>query len=750
MIAYTFEIMTRMVRFFRVMMLWPREWFYLAQIRDSGLFDRNFYLQNNLQLNPIYRLFPEKHFIAYGEAAGLCPNEDFSPLVYLRLNPDVAESGDRAFRHYIKLGRHEGRVIKETPPVVRPLLEVMPILRFDPFRSKAAQAIVLHLYYADLWPEILAQLRAIRLPFDFYVTLSFLGDETLALERQIKADWPQAFVVSLPNRGRDILPFVALVNAGALDGYQAVAKLHGKKSPHRQDGEAWRRHLIGDILPPRHLAEKLAAFIADPDAAFWVADGQHYTEDKWWGCNYERVRDVLARLEIDCAPEDLSFPAGSIYWLKPLMITLIKSLALQPDQFETEAGQVDGTLAHALERAFGLLARAAGQEVRQTHQIGAMPMAQSLAVLPRLVSAFYLPQFHPTAENDLWWGKGYTEWRAASTAASQFAGHLQPMLPSDLGFYDLRLPEVMGEQARLAQGAGIDAFCVYHYWFDGKRMLQKPIDTLLTRPEINFPFYLAWANESWRRNWDGLSGEVLIEQSYAPGFEAKLATDLAPYMRDRRYLRPDGIRPRLVIYRPEDMPDPNASVARLRQAFYAEGIGMIELGAVRFHLEGPHPVASDLFDFWIEMPPHGLVKDEDYRFGGPQGNLMPVPVHPGFRGLIYDYPKVAARALTPGYVASLPPQTIAGMMPSWDNTARRGPHAHIAYGANPASFERWLRAALSQRVAGSYRQELFLNAWNEWGEKAMLEPSHRFGRAYLEVLHQALMQNLPQLAEAAA
>lgn len=734
----------RLLRFLRVMVMTPGERRYLKTIRDSGMFDPVYYRGAYPQLNAIYLRYPEKHYIAYGENMGFRPNPDFSPFAYLRYNPDVAELGIPAFRHYIESGRHETRITKELPEVVAmPDIDV-PVLRFDPDRPKAPQAIVVHIYYPDLWDEFRETLSKVELPFDLYVTLTWCGDETLDLKEQIQADFPKAWVMVVPNRGRDILPFFTLVNSGALDGYRAVAKLHTKKSPHRSDGDIWRRHLISGILPETGLAEKLDHFVADPDSAFWVADGQHFTGKEWWGSNLERTRQILARLEITMPEDILSFPAGSIYWIKPLMIDLLKALKLNADHFETETAQVDGTLAHAIERVLGFLSLAAGQTILQSSEIG--PDAASprpapsgpAALRPSLVSAFYLPQFHPIPENDAWWGKGYTEWRAAIAVPSCFAGHLQPMLPADLGYYDLRATEVMGEQTRLARQAGVDAFCVYHYWFDGRRVLEAPLDKVLTRPEIDFPFYLCWANESWRRNWDGLSGEVLLEQSYAKGFEAKLAGDVARYMHDPRYLRPDGTRPRFVIYRPEDMPDPAGSLKRLRSAFRKEGIGEVELGAVSFHIAGENPVAPDLFDFWIEMPPHGLVEGPDYLFGGPDGNRMPVQVNGRFTGLIYDYTAAARRSLTKTYLAKLPKQTIAGIMPSWDNSARRGLRAHIAHGANPASFRVWLNAVLRQRVAGSYRHELFINAWNEWAEKAVLEPSQTFGHSYLDVLRDEL------------
>lgn len=722
----------RFLRFIRVMVLTPSERRYLYALRKSGMFDRVYYRGAYPQLNAIYRRFPENHYIAYGEHMGFRPNPDFSPFAYLRYNPDVAQHGVRPFLHYIRSGHKDERITKELPDVVSlPDIDI-PVLRFDPDRPKKPQAIVAHIYYPDLWEEFRETLRKVDIPYDLYVTITWRGEDTLALRDQIQSDFPSAWVGAVPNKGRDILPFLTLVNAGAFTGYRAVAKIHTKKSPHRVDGDIWRRHLIGGILDCGGLAKKLDAFVDDPDGAFWVADGQHYTGEEWWGTNLETTRKLLSRLEIQMPEDVLSFPAGSIYWIKPLMISMLRGLSLQADDFEAETAQVDGTIAHAIERVLGFLALAAGQNVVQTSQVGTAKVKN--ATRPLLTSAFYLPQFHPTPENDTWWGKGYTEWRATIAAKPCFVGHLQPMLPSDLGYYDLRVTDVMGQQSALARQAGIDAFCVYHYWFDGRRVLDAPLDQLMTRPDINFPFYLCWANESWRRNWDGLSGEVLLEQTYAPGFEAALARDVARYMRDPRYMRPDGQRPRFVIYRPEDMPDPSGSIARLRTAFKNEGIGAVELGAVCFHISGENPVPPELFDFWIEMPPHGLVEGPDYLFGGPKGNVMPAEINPRFTGLIYDYTAAAKRSLGAEYRAKLPPNTIVGIMPSWDNTARRGLRAHIAHGANPASFRCWLSRLLHNRVAASYRQELFVNAWNEWAEKAVLEPSQTFGTAYLEVL----------------
>jgi len=739
------SISSRAMRFLRIFFLRPQERAALKAGRASGLFDPVYYSGAYPQVHALFRPFLLRHYIVYGEHMGYRPNPDFSPSAYLRYNPDVAAQGISPFLHYASTGHREARITKELPEVEALPAVLSPRLRFDAARARADVAIVMHIYYPDLWPEFKARIDCLEVAHDLFITLTYRGDETEALAEQIRAEYPAATVVPLENRGRDILPFLVLVNAGALAGYKAVCKIHTKKSPHREDGEIWRRHLIDGVLPEQGLQSLLETFIADEKAGFWVADGQHFDDTKWWGSNLEITRSLLRRLEMEITGERLSFPAGSIYWMKPVIVDLLRAMRLDTDQFDPELAQVDGTLAHALERTMGFLSEMAELEIRQTTQVAQMTtevaQMQGKAVSnkskktpPAFVSAFYLPQFHPIAENDAWWGRGFTEWRGTVAAQSMFAGHNQPLLPADLGYYDLRATEVMGDQAQLARRAGIDAFCVYHYWFDGRRVLEAPLDKLLARPEIDFPFYLCWANESWRRNWDGLSGTVLLEQTYRDGFEQALVEDSLKYMRDPRYMRPDGVRPRFVIYRPEDMPDPVASVARMRAAWRDAGIGEVELGAVCFHIAGETPVADDLFDFWIEMPPHGIVSGEDYLYGGPQGNMLHREVRAGFKGLVYDYNKVIETSVSKSYVASLPANTICGVMPGWDNTARRGLEAHMAYGANPARFGVWLDRVMSHRISTSYRGELFVNAWNEWAEKAVLEPTAVYGDMALRVL----------------
>ena len=310
---------------------------------------------------------------------------------------------------------------------------------------------VAHVFYHDLWDEIADQLAGSGIAFDLFVTVTDKGEETDELIPRIAARFPRARILRYPNRGRDVLPFVHLVNAGVLDGYRAVCKVHTKRSPHREDGDHWRRHLIAGILPKGCTATTLARFLAMPEAAVWVADGQHYRSPEWWGSNRATVARLLARVEIQVQGE-LAFPAGSMYWLKPAVITTIKALMLVPEEFEVEAAQLDGTLAHAFERSLGFLVAAGGQRVIETGEFSGKAPASRPRTRPGYISAFYLPQFHPIPENDAWWGKGFTEWTAVTRAQAELR-RPRPAVPAGRARL-LRPPGARGDGRAMAAGLG--------------------------------------------------------------------------------------------------------------------------------------------------------------------------------------------------------------------------------------------------------------------------------------------------------
>lgn len=345
---------------------------------------------------------------------------------------------------------------------------------------------------------------------------------------------------------------------------------------------------------------------------------------------------------------------------------------------------------------------------------------------PRLI-AFYLPQFHPIKENDAWWGKGFTEWTNVVRAKPLFPGHHQPQLPNDLGFYDLRVPEVLEEQARIAESYGISGFCFYYYWFNGRRLLERPLEALLESGAPDFPFCICWANENWTRSWDGSEDEILIKQEHTPESDAAFIRDVIPVLKDRRYITMQG-RPVLLIYRINLLPDPARTARIWREICAEEGIKEIHLCAVQsFGITDPRPYG---FDAAVEFPPHmqrALVDP----------GMLPGIV-PDFEGYLEDYDQVVQNQI------AKPPEEYLlyrGVMPAWDNTARRGKRAHIIYNASPEKYETWLRAMLEQARNNHSTPDnlIFINAWNEWAEGNHLEPDDKYGYAYLEATRRAFV-----------
>jgi lipopolysaccharide biosynthesis protein len=341
--------------------------------------------------------------------------------------------------------------------------------------------------------------------------------------------------------------------------------------------------------------------------------------------------------------------------------------------------------------------------------------------------AFYLPQFHPIPENDEWWEPGFTEWTNVVCAKPLFPGHYQPHLPSHVGLYDLRVPEVRKAQAELARAHGIEAFCYWHYWFEGRRLLERPFEEVLSSGEPDFPFCLAWANESWSRSWLGERRDVLVEQRYSAKDDREHARWLAAAFADPRYVRVHG-RPLFLIYRPRELPDPTRTIDALRSESMHAG------------LAAPFVLGINAWD------------DGDYRALGFDGA---VSFQPRLSALgdpttdrldIYDYEDAVARMKVLPDRASYPSVVV-----SWDNTPRRGTAGTVFANATPEAFERALRDTLEGALSRPFDDRLvFVNAWNEWAEGNHLEPDEKHGLGHLEALQRVQVAGPREAARAPA
>jgi lipopolysaccharide biosynthesis protein len=592
-------------------------------------------------------------------------------------------------------------------------------------------AVVLHLHYTDVWPEFAQAVRLLPEPADLYVTLH---GRDLKLEDAIKSEFPHAKIFQFENRGRDVLPFVALVNSGLLFGYELICKLHSKKSAYRNDGDAWRKALVSGILRDRgSIAAILDAFRKHPDLGVVVADGQIFGQNpSHWLGNIPGIRRFGDRIGLGSIPQGALFPGGSMYWIRPFLLRQLAALRLTTEEFDPEPIPRDGTTAHVVERLIGMICFDAGMQLKEVSSLINAPRTAVAKSRPQII-AFYLPQYHPIPENDLWWGKGFTEWTNVTKTLPLFAGHRQPRLPTELGFYDLRLPETRSAQAYLAREYGIDAFCYYYYWFDGRKLLDRPLTEVLSTKKPDFPFLICWANEPWTRNWDGFTEEVLVDQQYQTGWEEKFADDVFHLLQDPRYFQ-IGSKPLLLVYRPQHLPDPKLGLTLLREVLQTR-IGKdvyIMVGA--FSMAGEKPIPDDPAslgaDAYFDFPPHGFKFEDAASYFGK--NLS-------FQGGVCSYDSAISSALK-----KLLDQTDSNRFPGvtmgWDNTARKHNRGFVLQGATPAKLRRWLRSVYKSESLKKGERLIFINAWNEWAEGTYLEPDRDFGRGWLEAVQLSVSQ----------
>jgi lipopolysaccharide biosynthesis protein len=336
--------------------------------------------------------------------------------------------------------------------------------------------------------------------------------------------------------------------------------------------------------------------------------------------------------------------------------------------------------------------------------------------------AFYLPQFHKIPENDEWWGKGFTEWTNVAKAKPNFNNHYQPNVPKDLGFYDLSDIEVIREQASYAKLYGIHAFCFYYYWFSGQKILQKPINNFLNS-DISINFCFCWANENWTRTWDGLEKDILLEQKYLNGDEEKLIQSLAESFKDKRYIRVAN-KPLFIIYRINALPNPKVSILKWQNEAKRLGFEGLHIVVVDFYdVSTPQEFGADAL---VEFPPHKFNMPEN------QPGKFPTNIKKSFVGGIVDYLKIIEQSICKKKKNFT---LYRGIIPSWDNTPRRQDSSTVIINSSPKLYGLWLK--FLRKYTDYYfklndEKLIFINAWNEWGEGAYLEPDLRWGTSYLE------------------
>ena len=349
------------------------------------------------------------------------------------------------------------------------------------------------------------------------------------------------------------------------------------------------------------------------------------------------------------------------------------------------------------------------------------------------VIAFYLPQYHPIPENDEWWGKGFTEWTNVGKAKPLYKGHYQPRVPADLGYYDLRVPETRKAQADLAREYGIEGFCYWHYWFgNGKQLIERPFNEVLKSGEPDFPFCLAWANETWKGFDHGLQNRnVLIEQLY-PGVEDYTAHfyKVLPAFRDNRYIRVDN-KPLFMIYKPLASGEINVFIRTWQKLAVENGLEGIYFVGQKNYLE------NNLEKFWnVGVDAVNTIRLNNYIV---KHRSIFQKVISKFRKILNGVPLVYSYKIVSKYFLNPEEDSVENVFPSivpnWDHTPRSGKEGFVMQNSTPELFGKHVKEAV--KLVQNKKPEnriIFIKSWNEWAEGNYMEPDLKWGTKYLEYL----------------
>lgn len=349
------------------------------------------------------------------------------------------------------------------------------------------------------------------------------------------------------------------------------------------------------------------------------------------------------------------------------------------------------------------------------------------------IIAFYLPQFHTFPENDEWWGKGFTEWTNVKKAKPLYKGHIQPRIPLHNYYYDLLNVDTLRWQANLAKEYGIYGFCYYHYWFDGKMLMNRPMEILLENKDIKQKFCVCWANEDWTKAWAKKEKTVLIGQTYGNRDDWKKHFDyLLQFFKDERYIKIDN-KPLFIIYRPELIETLRYMIEFWNQLAIENGFEGIKLAYQQIYYNHLIEHTGDLFDYGIEYQPGFVRQQQQKSLSVIKRKILHEIIsklnlpQKKWSTIYYDYDDTWKRILN---IVPRDEKMIPGAFVDWDNTPRYKKHSSVVIGYSKDKFQNYLTAQIKRTKEVYHKDMLFLFAWNEWGEGGYLEPDERekFGR----------------------
>ncbi|HWM24530.1 MAG TPA: glycoside hydrolase family 99-like domain-containing protein [Chthoniobacterales bacterium] len=655
---------------------------YLAHGAREGrsphpLFDAAFYLKENPELTGMN---PLEYYLAWGAAVGDSPHPLFDAAWYLAQNPDVAQAGANPLLHYLDRGWREGRnphslfdsrwYLAENPGVAASGMN--PLVHY--VKCGAAEGRNPNPLFDSAWykrqnPEL--EPAGIN-PFAHYLVRG------AAEGRDPHPIFDSKYYLSQnPNATKTGLT--------PLEHYLLIGTKAGRGTHPLFNAEYYRN---------TYMARETE----------WVDPVRHYLAVGW---------------KLGYRPNPTFDPTFYLHVHRD-----VAEAGQEPFSHYLQSGRTEKRITTAAAISFEL--RQPEFKIPREPVVAAAPVPSDVKAI-----AFYLPQFHTIPQNDLWWGKGFTEWTNVRRGKPNFEGHYQPHVPDGLGYYDLSREGVLEQQAALAQAAGLHGFCFYYYWFGGEVLLDLPVRRMVETGKPAFPFCICWANENWTRRWDGKDSDILIAQRHSAEDDFAFIRHIERIIRSENYIRIAG-KPVLLVYRPSLLPDAKATLERWRTHVRSAGLGELHLVMVQSFSEGISP-ADYGFDAVVQFPPH----------------LPSTPVTPvirgkaaDFTGYIYNYDEVRQRAIGQLHSAAPGSTLYPGVMPSWDNTARQGGRSSIWVNSSPEAYSEWLAEAVSLARAQLSPAErfVFINAWNEWAEGCHLEPDARFGYAWLNATALALRQ----------
>lgn len=584
--------------------------------------------------------------------------------------------------------------------------------------------------------ECLRWLGTIAMPFDLYV--SMVGDQG-DLQKTWKKALPRAARMQIQTLLPHAQPLTALLKCfgQALAGYpafvhigfgnegavQAIQSLLGP-----QDGSGGR---LPQLLA---LTEDAAALVLGADPGEPGMRGVPIADASW----VERIGAACGLpLDKSCAQWPMHGTAAFLARGAILRRALPVLPLLGEDGYGAARERLLSDALAALLPVFALAEEAKALQIQQgdstddfRHYETQRDYSASIVHRDVKVLSYYLPQFHPTPENDEWHGKGFTEWTKVSAANPLFEGHYQQHIPHpDIGYYLLDSPDTLRLQAEQMRQGGVYGQVFYHYWFSGRMILEKPAQMLLAHADIAMPFCFCWANENWTRRWDGNEREILLGQTYSADDARAFIRYLIPFFRDPRYIRV-GTRPVLMVYRPSSMPDPAEYLRIWTEACAQAGIDAPYVVAVL--TRGAASPADFQMDAGVERPLH------DWTDGAVPDMRPSLQTYWPMTGSALSYDQV--RDFYTAQNDRKPFDYFRSNVPMWDNTARYGQGALLLHGSTPQSFQQWMEHSIADAQANlpPDRRFVVVNAWNEWAEGTHLEPDTRYGYSYLNSIGRAL------------